>query len=93
MDFKNIKKILSDLITDKTSPEDAEKIGGAIKEVEKTEEEMTAFAEKHEELRQKYVNSIKNSTFKEAPEEADPEPKFKSLDEIAADYEAQQKGK
>ena len=93
MDFKNVKKILSDLITDNTSPEDAEKIGGAIKEVEKTEAEMVEFANKHEELRQKYVNSIKNSTFKEAPEEAKEEPQFKSLDEIAADYEKQQKGK
>ena len=93
MDFKNVKKILSDLITDNTSPEDAEKIGGAIKEVENTEKEMVAFAEKHEELRQKYVNAVKNSTFKEAPEEKSEEPKFKSLDEIAAEYEAQQKGK
>ena len=93
MDFKNIKKILSDLITDNTSPEDAEKICGAIKEVEKTEEEMVAFAEKHEALRQKYVNSIKNSTFEEAPEEANPEPKFKSLDEIADEFaKNQQKG-
>ena len=92
MDLTKIETMLKGLITDKTSPEDAEKIAEINAELGKVKTEMTDFAAKHEELRQKYVNAVMNSTFKEAPEEAKEEPKFKSLDEIAADYEKQQKG-
>jgi len=93
MDFTKIENLLKGFITEKTTPEDAEKIAEINAELGKIKTETTDFAVKHEELRQKYVNAVMNSTFKEAPEEAKEEPKFKSLDEIAADYEKQQKGK
>ena len=93
MDLTKIETMLKGLINDKTSPEDAEKIAEINAELGKVKTKMTDFAAEHEELRQKYVNAVMNSTFKEAPEEAKEEPKFKSLDEIAADYEKQQKGK
>ena len=92
MDLTKIETMLKGLITDKTSPEDAEKIAEINAELGKVKTEMTDFVTKHEELRQKYVNAVMNSTFKEAPEETKEEPKFKSLDEIAAEYEKQQKG-
>ena len=93
MDFTKIENLLKGFITEKTTPEDAEKIAAINTELGNVKAEMTKFATEHEELRQKYVNAVMNSTFKEAPEEGEKEPQFKSLDEIAADYEKQQKGK
>ena len=93
MDFTKIESMLKGLINEKTTPEEAEKIAQINAELGNIKTSVTDFAVKHEELRQKYVNAVMNSTFKEAPKEEQEEPKFKSLDEIAAEYEAQQKGK
>ena len=93
MDFTKIENLLKGFITEKTTPEEAEKIAEINTALGKIKDETTDFCNKHEELRKKYVDAVMHSTFKEAPEEAKEEPKFKSLDEIAAEYEKQQKGK
>ena len=79
MDFNKIRELLKGLITENTSTEEVEKIGAINQEVDNAENEYTSFAGKHEELRKKYIDVIKDSSFKEKPKEENPDPK--SLEE------------
>lgn len=80
MDFNQVRELLKGLITDSTPTEDVEKIGkisGAIDELEK--EELTLI-NSHEDLRKKYIDVIKDTSFKGQPkQEENPQPK--SLEE------------
>ena len=75
MDFLKVKQLLQELITDSTSTEEAEKIGAISQEIDNQEKEYTDFVEKHDELRKKYISAIKDSSFKEAPKDENPQPK------------------
>lgn len=90
MDFNQVRELLKGLITDSTSTEDVEKIGkisGAIDELEK--DELTLI-NSHEELRKKYIDVIKDTSFKGQPkQEENPEPK--SLEECMQEVISQRK--
>ena len=90
MDFNQVRELLKGLITDSTSTEDVEKIGkisGAIDELEK--EELTLI-NSHEDLRKKYIDVIKDTSFKGQPkQEENPEPK--SLEECIQEVISQRK--
>ena len=90
MDFNQVRELLKDLITDSTSTEDVEKIGkisGAIDELEKDE---LALINSHEDLRKKYIDVIKDTSFKGQPkQEENPQPK--SLEECMQEVISQRK--
>ena len=90
MDFNQVRELLKGLITDSTSTEDVEKIGkisGAIDELEKNE---LALIDSHEELRKKYIDVIKDTSFKGQPkQEENPQPK--SLEECMQEVISQRK--
>ncbi len=92
MDFTKIRTLLKDFVTENTTPEDAEKIAKINAELGNIETEAVKFAEKHEDLRQKYVKAVMNSTFKDEPEEEKEEPTGKTLEQCIAEEEAK-KGK
>ena len=90
MDFNQVRELLKGLITDSTPTEDVEKIGkisGAIDELEK--EELTLI-NSHEDLRKKYIDVIKDTSFKGQPkQEENPQPK--SLEECMQEVISQRK--
>lgn len=69
--FKKLKESLKGLINEKTSADDAEKIALVVKDVEKAESESIGLAVKYDEMRNKYVEAVKNSTFGKTGEEAE----------------------
>ena len=75
MDWNKIKEGLKSLVTDSTSTEDVEKITGIVKDVEAAETEANDMLQKHDELRKKYIEAVKNSTFTEKPKDDNPKPK------------------
>ena len=75
MDFNKVRELLKGLITENTSTEEVEKIGAINQEIDNAEQEYTGFVEKHEELRKKYIDVVKDTSFKEKPKEDNPEPK------------------
>lgn len=89
MDWNKLKEGLKGLITDSTSTEDVEKITRLAKDVESAEAESNDMLQKHEELRVKYIEAVKNSTFTEKPKEENPQPK--SLEECIQEVVAKRK--
>ena len=90
MDFTQIRQLLKDLITDSTPTEEAEKIGKISGEIDNLEKEEQDFLKAHEDLRKKYIEVIKDTSFKGAPkEENDPQPK--TLEECFAEEIAKRK--
>ena len=81
MSFTKAKELLKSLITENTTPEDAEKFANITKEIEEEETNQVTFAEKYEDLRAKYVKAVMNSTFKDDGSHPGEDPKPKSLDE------------
>lgn len=80
MDFNKIRELLKNLIDDSTSTEKVEAIGKISGEIDNLENEEKDFIQKHEELRKKYIDVIKDSSFKGAPKDEE-QPKAKSLEE------------
>ena len=70
MDYKGLIDGLKGLINDKTAPEDAEKIGSLIAGAEQLESDNAKTATAYENMRQKYIESIKNGGV--STEEDDP---------------------
>ena len=81
MSFTKAKELLKSLITENTTPEDAEKLSNITKEIEEEETNQVSFAEKYEDLRGKYVKAVMNSTFKDDGSHPGEDQKPKSLDE------------
>lgn len=79
MDFNKVKELIKGLVTDSMSTEDIEKVGAINQELDNLEKENADFIEKHETLRKKYIEVIKDSSFSEKPK--DEEPKAKTLEE------------
>ena len=80
MDFNKVRELLKGLINDSTPTEEVEKIGKISGEIDNLEKEENDFIQKHEELRKKYIDVIKDSSFKPSNEDEDKE-KPKSLEE------------
>ena len=89
MDFAKIRELLKSLVSDSLPTEEVEKIGGIVQEVDNAEKEFNEFVEGHENLRKKYIEAVKNSTFKEAPK--DEEEKPKSLEDCLQEQIAKRK--
>ena len=80
MDFTQVRELLKGLITDSTSTEEVEKIGKISGEIDNLEKQDKEFLQSHEELRKKYIDVIKDSSFIGKPKEDEP-PKAKTLEE------------
>ena len=63
------------LVNDSTSTEEIEKIGGITQEIDNAKKEYDTLITKHEELRQKYVKAITDTSFRGQPTEDNPQPK------------------
>ena len=81
MDYAKILEGLKGLINDKTSPEDAQKIAELSKQVETAKSENDDLIIKHEDLRTKYVEALKQSVFSQNPQDSHKEEKPKTLEE------------
>ena len=81
MDYAKILEGLKGLINDKTSPEDAQKIAELSKQVETAKSENDDLIIKHEDLRTKYVEALKQSVFSGTPQDNHDEEKPKTLEE------------
>ena len=81
MDYAKILEGLKELINDKTSPEDAQKIAELSKQVETAKSENDDLIIKHEDLRTKYVEALKQSVFSQNPQDSHKEEKPKTLEE------------
>ena len=93
MDYAKILESLKGLISENTSPEEAEKISGVVKEVEEAKKEHEDTLIKHEELRQKYIKALQNSAFSEDPKENPQEKKSMTFEECVEKVIAQRKDK
>ena len=81
MSYAKILESLKGLISENTSPEEAEKIANIVKDVEAAQKESDDLLIKHEELRQKYITALKQTAFNENPKDNPPEPHEKTLEE------------
>lgn len=82
MDYKGLIDGLKGLINDKTAPEEAEKIGSLIAGAEQLESDNAKTTTAYENMRTKYIESIKNGGFSsEADDVIKPEAKAKTLEE------------
>ena len=78
MDYKGLIDGLKGLINDKTAPEEAEKIGSLIAGAEQLESDNAKTTTAYENMRTKYIESIKNGGFssdKDEPITAETKPK------------------
>ena len=75
MDLSKIKEMLKGLINDTTPTEDVEKVGAICQELDNAESEFTDLVTKQEDLRKKYIEAIKDTSFKQKPKEENPQPK------------------
>ena len=90
MDYAKILESLKGLISENTSPEEAEKISCVVKEVEEAKKEHEDSLIQHEELRQKYIKALQNSAFSDKPKE-DSQDKPITLEECLEKVIAQRK--
>ena len=75
MDLSKIREMLKGLINDSTPTEDVEKVGAICQELDNAESEFTDLVTKQEDLRKKYIEAIKDSSFNQKPKEENPQPK------------------
>ena len=80
MDYSKIRELLKGLIDDSASTELAEKVGKISGEIDNLEQEDKSFVSAYEDLLKKYIQAIKDTSFKEAPKE-ESTPQAKSLEE------------
>ena len=90
MDFNKVRELLKGLITDSTSTETVEQIGKINAGIDELEKEELALISSHEDLRKKYIDVIKDTSFKGQPkQEENPQPK--SLEECMQEVISQRK--
>lgn len=90
MDFNQVRELLKGLITDSTSTETVEQIGKINAGIDELEKEELALINSHEDLRKKYIDVIKDTSFKGQPkQEENPQPK--SLEECMQEVISQRK--
>lgn len=86
MDYKGLIEGLRGMINDKTKPEDAEKIGTLIAGAEQLEADHSQTLNSYEDLRLKYIESIKTSSISRSVEAPIPEEvKPKSFEQCVQD--------
>ena len=83
MKISEVQQQILNLIDEKMTPEEAEKIRAistSLNDAVKDEEEL---AKNHEDLRVKYINLVKNGAFGESEDKQLKEEKVPSLEDIA----------
>ena len=90
MDYAKIRELLKGLVNDSTPTEEVEKIGAVVQEIDNAEKEFDDFVVKHDELRRKYIEAVKNSTFQEAPKDENQD-QPKSLEECIQEQMSKRK--
>lgn len=90
MDYAKIIESLKGLIKDDSTPEQVEAITNIVRDVESAKTETDDLIIKHEELRQKYIKSLTQSTFKDSTPEQPTESKPKTFEECVAEQLAKQ---
>lgn len=91
MDYAKILESLKGLIREDSSPEQVEQITNIVRDIESAKTENDDLIIKHEELRQKYIKALTQSTFKDSgttPEQQESRPK--TLDECIAEQIAKE---
>ena len=84
MDYAKIIESLRGLIKDDSTTEQVEAITSIVKDVETAKTENDDLIIKHEELCQKYIKSLTQTTFKDSTDEKSQEQKPMTFDECVA---------
>lgn len=71
MELTKIRELIKSLITDNATDEQLQTFGQINGELENIEKQESDLVEKHEELRKKYIEVIKDTSFKEKLKEDD----------------------
>lgn len=69
MDIQALRNHIQSLLKDDTSPEDAQEIGALLQEVDTIEKEHNELVASQEQLRTKYIESLKQSSFEKQPQD------------------------
>lgn len=85
MDYAKIIESLKGLIKDDSSPEQVEAITNIVRDVEAAKTETDDLIIKHEDLRQKYIKSLTQSTFRDDSTQEKPQPTPKTWEECVAE--------
>ena len=75
MDLSKIKEMLKELINDSTTTEQVEQIGAINQELENADKEYTDLVAKQEDLRKKYIEVVKDTSFTQKPKDEPEQPK------------------
>lgn len=75
MDFNQIKELLKGLITENTPTEDVQKIGAISQELDNKEKEVADLLQKQDDLRKKYIEAVKDTSFMQKPKDEESQPK------------------
>ena len=84
MDYAKLIESLRGLIKDDSSTEEVEQITNIVRDVEAAKTENDDLIIKHEELRQKYIKALTQSTFKDNSTQEQPQDKPLSFEECVA---------
>ena len=91
MDYAKILESLKGLIREDSSPEQVEQITNIVRDIESAKTENDDLIIKHEELRQKYIKALTQSTFKDSgTTPAQQEARPKTLEECIAEQIAKE---
>lgn len=63
LDFNALRESIKSMFGESITPEQAETLGKVSGQIDNMEKEVKIFEGKHEELRTKYVELVKNTTF------------------------------
>ena len=85
MDYAKLIESLRGLIKDDSSPEQVEQITNIVRDVEAAKTENDDLIIKHEELRQKYIKALTQSTFKDNIPQENQQETPKTLEECIAE--------
>ena len=75
MDLTKIKEMLKGLINDSTTTEQVEQIGAINQELDNANQEYTDLIAKQEDLRKKYIEVVKDTSFTQKPKDEPEQPK------------------
>ena len=75
MDLSKIKEMLKGLINDSTTTEQVEQIGAIKQELDNADKEYTDLIAKQEDLRKKYIEVVKDTSFTQKPKDEPEQPK------------------
>ena len=75
MDLSKIKEMLKGLINESTTTEQVEQIGAINQELDNADKEYTDLVAKQEDLRKKYIEVVKDTSFTQKPKDGPEQPK------------------